>query len=129
MKTIVPLGRILFSLIFILASFNHFTAGAVGYAAGQGVPFPEILVPASGLLALLGGLSILVGYYARIGAIMIVAFLLPVTFMMHNFWAVADPMMHAMQMAMFLKNVSMMGAALLLYHYGAGPFSVDERRR
>lgn len=129
MNMIVPLGRILFSLIFILASFNHFTAGAVGYAASQGVPMPEILVPASGVLALVGGLSVLAGYYAKIGALMIVAFLLPVTFMMHNFWAVPDPMMHGIQMAMFMKNLSMMGGALLIYHYGAGPFSVDERRK
>ena len=59
---------------------------------------------------MLGGLLILVGYHARIGAWMIVLFLIGVTPMMHNFWAVSDPMKYQMQLAHFMKNVSMMGA-------------------
>jgi putative oxidoreductase len=48
--------------------------------------------------------------------------------MMHNFWAVKDPMMAQMQMAMFLKNVTMLGAALLISQLGAGSWSLDARR-
>ena len=89
----------------------------------------RLLVPASGILALLGGLSILLGYRAKLGAWLLVIFLVPVTVMMHNFWAVKDPMMAQMQMAMFLKNMTMLGGALLISQLGAGPWSVDARRR
>jgi len=87
-----------------------------------------LLVPASGILALVGGLSILLGYRAKMGAWLLVLFLVPVTVMMHNFWAVKDPMMAQMQMAMFLKNVTMLGGALLISQLGAGPWSFDARR-
>jgi len=57
-----------------------------------------------------------------------VLFLIPVTFMMHKFWTVSDPMMAQIQMVMFMKNVSMLGGALLISYFGAGPFSLDARR-
>jgi putative oxidoreductase len=118
-------GRFLFSAIFILSGFFHFSPQDIAYAANAGVPVPAFLVPASGILALLGGLSILLGYRAKIGAWLVVLFLVPVTLMMHNFWAVKDPMMAQMQMAMFMKNVTMIGAALLISQFGAGPLSLD----
>jgi putative oxidoreductase len=92
------------------------------------VPMAAFLVPASGVLALAGGLSILLGYRAKIGAWLVVLFLVPVTLMMHNFWAVKDPLMAQMQMAMFLKNVTMLGGALLISQFGAGALSLDARR-
>jgi len=57
-----------------------------------------------------------------------VLFLVPVSLMMHNFWAVTVPMMRGVQMALFMQNVSMLGAALLITHFGAGPISFDARR-
>ena len=78
--------------------------------------------------ALAGGLSILLGYLAKIGTWLIVLFLVPVTLMMHIFWTVSDPMAAQVQMIMFMKNVSMLGAALLISQFGAGPFSLDRRR-
>lgn len=124
----VFLGRFLFALIFLTAAPGHFTKQTIAYAASQGVPLASIAVPLSGLLALAGGLSILLGYRARIGAWLIALFLIAVTPAMHKFWAVTDPMMAQMQMIMFLKNVSMLGAALLITQFGAGPFSLDARR-
>ena len=112
----------------IAAAFGHFSHQTVAYAAQQGVPFADIAVPLSGLLAMAGGLSVLLGYHARIGAWLLVLFLLPVTFMMHRFWAVSDPMMVAIQQAMFMKNLSMLGGALLVAYFGAGPFSIDARQ-
>jgi putative oxidoreductase len=100
----------------------------MGYAAQQGVPIAGLLVPLSGVIALAGALSVLLGYRARIGAGLLVLFLVPVTVMLHNFWAVADPMMAQMQQVMFLKNLSMLGGALLIAHFGAGPLSVDALR-
>jgi putative oxidoreductase len=122
-------GRILFSVIFVMSGFLHFSQADIGYAAQAGVPMANLLVPASGILALVGGLSILLGYKAKIGAWLLVLFLVPVTLMMHNFWAVKDPMMAQMQMAMFMKNVTMIGGALLISQFGAGPLSLDARRK
>jgi putative oxidoreductase len=127
MKLIPLIGRIFFSLIFLLTAFNHFSGDSIAYAASQNVPLASVLVPASGILATLGGISIVLGYKAKLGAWLIVLFLVPVTIMMHNFWTIADPMMKQMQMAMFMKNLSMLGGALLITYFGAGPLSVDAR--
>jgi len=121
-------GRILFSSLFLMAAPMHFTQPEIAFAKAAGVPAASLLVPASGLLALAGALSILLGYRAKIGAWLLVLFLVPVTLAMHNFWAVHDPMMMQIQMAMFLKNVSILGGALLISQFGAGPLSLDARR-
>jgi putative oxidoreductase len=126
---VVLLGRLLFALIFLMAGANHFSGQTIAYAASQGVPMASIAVPLSGVLSLLGGLSILLGYRVRIGAWLIALFLVGVTPMMHNFWTVTDPMMHQMQMVMFMKNVSMLGGALLISQLGARPWSLDNRRK
>jgi len=129
MKYTVLVGRILFALIFLFASIGHFSAGEIGYAASQGVPIASFLVPFSGILALIGGLSILLGYKTKTGAWLIVIFLVPVTFMLHKFWAVTDPMMQQIQMAMFMKNIALVGGALILAYFGAGPISIDAKAK
>ncbi len=106
---------------------RHFTAGTIAYAANHGVPAASIAVPLAGVIALLGGLSILLGFKAKHGAWLIVIFLVPVTFMIHNFWTVTEPMMRQMQQINFMKNLSMLGAALLIAHFGSGPLSVDKK--
>lgn len=126
--TILVLGRICFSLIFLAAGFNHFTAGSIAIAASHGVPLASIAVPLSGILLLVGGLSILLGYRAKLGAWLIVLFLIPATLTMHKFWGIADPIMAEMQMIMFMKNISMLGGALIISQFGAGPYSADARR-
>jgi putative oxidoreductase len=128
MKFIPLIGRIFFSLIFLMTAFNHFSGEGIAYAASQNVPLASVLVPASGVLAILGGLSIILGYKARWGAWLIVLFLVPVTLIMHNFWAISDPTMKQTQMAMFMKNISMLGGALLIAYFGAGPMSVDAQK-
>ncbi len=125
---LVLAGRVLFSLIFVVAAFGHFSHQEIAFAAQQGVPLASLSVPFSGVMALLGGLSVLLGYKAKWGAWLLIVFLIPVTLMLHNFWAVKDPMMAQIQMAMFLKNVSMVGGALLISQFGAGPLSLDARR-
>lgn len=107
---------------------GQFSARTIGYAAHQGVPLPGVAVPLAGVLALLGGVSVLLGFHARIGASLLVLFLVPVTLMMHRFWAVADPGAAQIQQIMFMKNLSMLGAALLVTYFGAGPVSVDAWR-
>jgi putative oxidoreductase len=125
---VVVLGRFFYVLIFLMAGSNHFSKQTIAYAASQGVPLASIAVPLSGVLAIAGGLSILLGYRAKLGAWLIVLFLIPVTLMLHKFWAVQDPMMAQIQMILFMKNVAMLGGALLISQFGAGPFSLDARR-
>jgi putative oxidoreductase len=126
---IALLGRLLFALIFLMSAPMDFSSQTIAYAASQGVPFASIAVPLAGVIALAGGLSVLLGYRARIGAWLIVLFLAAVTPMMHNFWAVTDPTMHQMQFIMFLKNLSMLGGALFISQTGAGPWSLDARAK
>jgi putative oxidoreductase len=126
---IVLLGRFFFVLIFLLAAPGHFSRQTIGYAASQGVPLASIAVPISGILAILGALSILLGYKPRIGAWLIVLFLAGVTPMLHRFWGVADPMAHQMQFIHFMKNLSMMGGALLISQFGTGPWSITKEER
>jgi putative oxidoreductase len=125
MKIPTLVGRILYSLLFVSAAPGHFSAATISYAAAQGVPLANLAVPASGILALLGGLSIALGYKAKLGALAVIAFLVPVTIMMHNFWAVTDPMMHQLQMVMFMKNLALVGGALTFFVHGAGAYSLD----
>ena len=129
MKYTVLLGRFLYASIFLIAAPGHFTAGTIAYSASKGVPLASMTVPLSGVIALLGGLSILLGYKAKIGAWMIVLFLVPVTLVMHDFWTVADPMQASMEQIMFMKNVSMLGAALMIAGIGSGPLSLDNRNK
>jgi putative oxidoreductase len=124
----VLLGRFLFALIFLMTGPNHFSKQTIAYAASQGVPWASFAVPLSGIIALAGGLSILFGYHAKVGAWLVVLFLVAVTGMMHKFWTVQDPMMFQTQMVMFMKNVAILGGALLISQFGAGPSSLDARR-
>ncbi|MET0392975.1 MAG: DoxX family protein [Chitinophagaceae bacterium] len=128
MKYAVPAGRALFAFLFLLSAPGHFKSETIDFAAAQGVPLASVSVPLSGIVELLGGLSILLGYKAKYGAWLLILFLVPVTFTMHRFWTIADPMMQRMDMVMFMKNISLIGTALLLTYFGAGPVSIDERQ-
>jgi len=125
MKFIALAGRILFSLIFVMSAPGLFSKQSIGYAASQGTPIANIAVPFAGVLALLGGLSVLFGFKARWGAWLLVLFLVPVSLIMHRFWGLSDPQAVMMQKINFMKSVSMTGGALLIAYFGSGPLSVD----
>lgn len=127
MRTTFLIGRILFAAIFVLAAPGHFESDTIAYAASSGVPLAKLAVPLSGILALLGGLSIALGYRARWGAWLLVLFLIPVTLFMHDFWTISDPELRQMQLSNFLKNVSLLGGALTFAVVGAGAYSLDAR--
>lgn len=122
---LVPIGRALFASIFVLAAGSHFDPDVIRQAAAHGVPFAGLLVPASGVLALLGGMSVLVGYRAKLGAALLAIFLVPVTFTMHAFWAASDAQAAQLQTVMFFKNLSLLGGTMLIAYFGAGPYSFD----
>jgi len=129
MKYAALAGRVLFSIIFLVGGLGHFSAQSIGYASAQGVPMASVLVPFSGIVSIAGGLSILLGYKAKLGAWLLIIFLVPVTFMLHKFWTIPDPMMRQMDTAMFLKNLGLLGAAFFIAFSGAGPLSVDDKTK
>jgi putative oxidoreductase len=128
MRYLPLVGRVLYTAIFLFGAPGHFTAQYAGYAAQAGVPAPSVLVPIAGVIALAGGLSVLLGYRAKQGAWLLVVFLVPVTLFMHKFWGVTDPMMAQMQQVNFMKNLGLLGGALLIAYFGTGPLSLDARR-
>jgi uncharacterized membrane protein YphA (DoxX/SURF4 family) len=86
----------------------------IPYAKMKGVPFAETAVPATGILLGIGSLSILTGIYPVIAVAALTLFLVPVTFMMHNFWAIEDQAMKMNDMVMFTKNMALLGYTLVL---------------
>lgn len=127
-KNLILPARILFAAIFVFAGFNHFSSQTIAYAASAGVPFASFSVPLSGVMAIVGGLSVAAGYHTKWGALVLVAFLVPVTLKLHAFWDVTDPMMRQLQLAMFMKNVALIGSSLSFAYFGAGAYSLDARR-
>ena len=110
------LGRILFAAHFLRSAYQHFAnhAALTGYAQSKGVPMPGIAVAGSGLLLIVGGLGVLLGVYVPWALAALILFLIPVTFMMHAYWKVADPMAKMADQVNFWKNVSLLGAALMM---------------
>lgn len=111
-------GRVLFGGYFLYNAYNHFknTSSLTGYAASKGVPNPKVAVLGSGVLLLLGGLSVLMGYQMVYGLWALVIFLIPVTFTMHAFWKESDPAARASARIDFTKNLALVGACLLLMY-------------
>lgn len=129
MKYVLCLGRVFYSLIFILTILSHFNTDMIAYAGNHGVPFANVLVPLSGIIATLGGLSVLLGFHAKLGALLIILFLVPVTLIMHNFWTITEPMELMIQKIMFMKNISMLGGAMIIAYFGSGALSFDKAQK
>ena len=106
-------GRVLFGGFFLFSGLNHFInlQNMSAYANARGVPLPQFAVALSGLVLLLGGISVIIGYRPRLGLMLIILFLVPVTLVMHNFWAVTDAQARLIEMTNFLKNTALAGAA------------------
>jgi uncharacterized membrane protein YphA (DoxX/SURF4 family) len=132
MNELFLLGRIVFGGFFTYNGVNHFTMNAamVQYAGAKGVPMPEAAVMFTGFLLLVGGVSIVLGWLPHIGALCIAIFLLGVTPMMHDFWAIPDAGQRMTEMGNFAKNIAMLGGVLMLMGVPRPwPYSVERRRR
>ena len=107
------LGRILYGGFFILAGINHFRNSTMmaGYAASKGIPAARVAVLGSGVLIVLGGLSIALGLRPTWGIIALTVFLVPTSLTMHNFWADTDPSARLNNLINFQKNNALLGAA------------------
>ena len=121
-------GRILIALIFVNAGFHKIGGfeGTAGYIASKGLPMPQVLAALTIALELGGGILLIVGYQVRLVAILFFLWLIPTTFIFHKFWGI-DAAQVQNQMNHFMKNVSIMGAMLMLVAFGPGAYSVDKR--
>ena len=108
-------GRLVFGVLLAFMGLNHFTEidGMSGYAEAKGVPAPRLAVVASGLVLVLGGVSIVLGVYPLLGAVALALFFLAVTPVMHDFWSVEDPAQRQAELTDFLKNATLFGAVLV----------------
>jgi putative oxidoreductase len=117
MDVIVLIGRILFVAIFLASGFAHLgqARDMAGYVSSKGIPNALLLVRASGVQLLVGGLMVLLGIWMDLGFLILAAFLVPAALLIHNFWNVEDPAQMNVERAQFMKNISLTGACLALF--------------
>jgi putative oxidoreductase len=125
----VLIGRVLLALMFVIAGFGKLFGGlegTAGYIASVGLPMPMVLALGAGVLELVAGLLLVVGWKARWAALALALFTLVATFIFHAYWSLpADQQM--MQQLMFMKNLSVVGGLLCVFAFGAGALSLDGR--
>jgi putative oxidoreductase len=121
---VLLVARILMAVIFILAGFGKLTdiSGTAAYFGMYNLPAPSAAAVIAGLIELIGGLAILVGFQTRIAGWVMAAFCIATALIAHRDWADLDQLIH------FQKNLAMAGGFLVLAVHGAGPLSVDARR-
>jgi putative oxidoreductase len=119
MDVVFLIGRILFGLLFVFSGLTAHLIGwrqGVQYARMYNVPMAELGVPLTGVMAVAGGAMVILGVWGDVGALLIAAFLLLITPLMHAFWKEADAQQKLMQQVNFNKNFAMLGAALALFY-------------
>jgi putative oxidoreductase len=120
-------GRILIAQIFILAGISKIGgfAGTAAYMASKGLPMVGVLLVLTIVIEIGAGLMILLGWKARIAAIVLFLWMVPATLIFHNFWGVPAAQ-QMVQQIMFQKNLVMMGTMLLIYAFGPGKYSLSD---
>ncbi len=118
MDVVFLIGRILLAIPFLASVQIHLIRREQGvqYAKMYNVPLAELGVPLTGVMALLGGVSVVLGLWGDLGALLLAAFLALITPFMHAFWREQDEMQRGIQMAMFMKNFALAGGALILFY-------------
>lgn len=117
MDVVFLIGRILFGLRFVRSGIGHLVEreAMVGYAEGtRGLP-PRLMVPLAAVMVL-GGVSVIFGIWADLGALLIFVFIVPTAVIVHDFWTVEDPHMKQIERSQFMKNLSMAGGALIIFY-------------
>jgi putative oxidoreductase len=119
MDIIFLAGRIMFVLIFLISGVTaHLQRReeTAAYAGKQGAPAPDVLVPLSGIVIIIGSLSVALGVLADLGALLLAGFAFSVAFFMHAFWRERNQQARENQLAHFMKNIAMAGAAIILFY-------------
>lgn len=125
--TVTVLGRVLLSTIFFMAAVGnkipHFSQ--VAKVMGDvGMPAPSFMLVGAIVFLVAGSLSVILGYKARVGAVLLLTFLVLASYYFHPFWKLEGQAQQE-QMIHFMKNLSMMGAMLFIAANGSGPFSLE----
>jgi putative oxidoreductase len=117
MDIIVLIGRILFVFLFLTSGYAHFAKRNMmaPYAAAKGVPAAMIATLAGGVLLLAGSVSVLLGIWADLGALLLFVFLFPTAILMHGFWKETDAQARMSETTQFSKDLALSGAALMLF--------------
>ena len=117
MNAIVLIGRILFGGFFLMSGINHFTKleAMTGYAKYKKLPAAKLGVLISGLMLVIGGIYIVLGYYADLGALLLAIFLVLAAVIFHNFWAETDATAKQTEMMAFMKDIALAGGALIVF--------------
>ncbi len=120
----ILIGRILLVLIFLKSGIGKIEnfQGTAQYMAKFGMPFTNFFLVGAIFLELVGSITVILGYFARFGSVLLLIFLIPTTLIFHNIFK--DPQM----MIQFMKNVSIFGGLLVLLSFGPGRFSIDYLR-
>jgi putative oxidoreductase len=126
MDIVLLISRLFISSLFLWAGMAKVLQwnGTIAYMASKNFPLIHVLLPAAVAIQLLGGLSLLLGFQIRIGAALLIIFIVPATIMMHDFWNL-DGMERVIEMTMFMKDMAIFGGLLLLFVTGAGRYSFD----
>jgi len=121
-KYINSIGRILFSLIFIASGISKIGdwKKTIDYMESHHMIFIPFFLIIAILLQVLGGLSIITNYKTKVGVVLLLLFLIPATFIFHNFWSLPteteiEMINQQYEMVSFLKNITIIGALLLLF--------------
>lgn len=124
MKAIVNMiGRFFLIVIFLMSAVGNKIpnfGSTVSYMESEGVPMPALLLAGAIVFLIAGSISILIGYRARIGATLLLVFLLLATYWFHDFWTFEDAQAKQMQTIAFMKNLALMGAMIMIIARGAG---------
>lgn len=117
MEALLFISRILFSLIFLLSGINHFknVEGMTAYTKSRGVPAARFAVLGAGFVLMVGGITLLTGYWVDLGALLIFMFLIPTALLMHPYWRESDAMVRMNEQIAFLKDLSLAGGALAIF--------------
>ena len=130
MRSVLTLiGRLLIVAIFLGSAWQKITnmESMTQYAATAGVPNAEIAIWAALAFELVGGVLVLLGLWTWLGALLLMAFLVPVTYYVHDFWTYpADQQQN--QQIHFMKNVAIFGGLCFLLAWGPGLISLDGLR-
>jgi uncharacterized membrane protein YphA (DoxX/SURF4 family) len=117
MNAIVLIGRILFGGFFLMSGINHFTKleAMTGYAKYKKLPAAKLGVLISGLMLVIGGIYIVLGYYADLGALLLAILLVLAAVIFHNFWKETDATAKQTEMMAFMKDIALAGGALVIF--------------
>ncbi len=121
------IGRIFIGTIFLMSAVGNKIpqfSSVVGYMESKGVPLPSVMLVGAIVFLIAGSVSVMVGYKTRIGAALLLIFLMLATYFFHNFWALEGDAAQQ-EMIQFMKNLSLAGTMLFLIGNGGGRWSLD----